>query len=206
MTEERHRPALRCYDDRAPKRRGRRASGVIDDDGAAPEKDLYNPAKLSEEALHEAALRYLDRQDASVEQLRRVLERRLLRYGDESLREEVEQRIEELLLRFQESRLLDDQRFAAGLAESQRRQGGSIPLIRQKLLSRGLPEALVEATLDSFSEDSELSDFASASEYARKRRLKTKYDLSDPKQRQKALASLARQGFSFDVARRVLEL
>lgn len=40
--------------------------------------------------------------------------------------------------------------------------------------------------------------------YARKRRLVTRFDVREPKQRQKALASLARRGFSFDVAHKVL--
>ncbi len=135
-----------------------------------------------------------------------MLKRRLFRYGDASIKAQVERDIESVLLRFQESRLLDDGRFARGLAESQRRRGGSLPKIRQKMRARGLSDEFVEAALQSMGDDPELGDEASAREYARKRRLGQRFDLSDPQQRQKALASLARQGFSFDVAKRALDL
>lgn len=141
-----------------------------------------------------------------MEQVRRVLKRRLFRYGDSSLKAQVERDIESLLVRFQESRLLDDQRFARGLSESQRRRGGSLPKIRQKLRARGLSDEMVEGALQRIGENPELGDEASAREYARKRRLTQRFDLNDPHERQKALASLARQGFSFDVAKRALEL
>lgn len=166
-----------------------------------------NPAKLLPDALREAALRYLDRQDASVHQVRTVLRRRIYRYGDNATRAEAQEAIEQLLVRLQESRILDDTRFARGLAESQRRRGASLLKLKQKMKLRGLPPEIAEQALDSLDgDDAALSEEGSARTYARKRRLAQRFDLSDPQQRQKALASLARQGFSFDIARRVLEL
>jgi regulatory protein len=163
-------------------------------------------AKLTEDSLREAALGYLDRQDASVEQVRRCLRRRVFRYGDEEIREEAHSRIEEILSRLQLSRVLDDDRFAIGLATSLRRRGASLPKVRQKLLARGIRGEQVEAGIALLDGDEELSDEASALIYARKRRLRERYDLTDPKQRNKALASLARQGFSFEMAKKVLEV
>ena len=109
-------------------------------------------------------------------------------------------------VRFVDSRILDDERYALALAEGQRRRGSSLAKVRQKLMARGLAEEHIERALDALGEDEELSEEASAAIYVRKRRILEKFDLSDPKQRDKALASLARQGFSFDVARGVLGL
>src|SRR5690606_2880890 len=97
-------------------------------------------------------------------------------------------------------------RFSRGLAESLRRSGGSLPIIREKLRTRGLSDASIEDALQFLGEDPELSEEAGAREYARKRRLIQRFDLSNPQERQKALAALARQGFSFEVAMRALEL
>ena len=108
MTEESPRSALRCYDDHEgkPGRRKRSFKGQTDGSEDSPKrvlKDPFNPSKLTQDALREAALRYLDKQDASVEQVRRVLKRRLVRHGNASLRAQVEQDIERVLVRWTEA-------------------------------------------------------------------------------------------------------
>ena len=162
--------------------------------------------KLSEAALYEAALRYLDRQDGSVEQVRRSLKRRVVRYGEETARDEALVAVERVLERLVEARLLDDQRFAVGFAEGQRRRGASTLFLRQKLRTRGLSQAHIDHAVSLTEGDDQHNELASALIYAQKRRLVQKYDLNDPLQRNKALSTLARRGFSFDVARRALGL
>jgi len=162
--------------------------------------------KLTEEALREAALRFLDKQDASVSQVRQLLQRRHERYGTDENEASFTIRAESVLERLQASRVLDDERFARGLAESVRRRGASLLLVRHKMSQRGLTEDQIERGLEGLTTDPELSEDASAALYVKKRRLLTRYDLSEPKERQKALAALARQGFSFDVASRALGL
>lgn len=174
------------------------------DDEHRPRKQDPDPKKISEDALREAALRYLDRQDASVHQVRNVLYRRISKYGDAETREPARVAVEQLLGRLQESQILDDSRYARGLSESLRRRGASIPKIRAKLKARGLSDEHLAEGLESLAGSDELSDEASAEIFARKRRLRERYDLTDRKEREKALAALARQGFSFDVAKKVL--
>ena len=159
--------------------------------------------KVGPEALHEAALSYLDQRDASVAQLRRILARRVARYAPEELRETAHEDIETLLTRFSENGLLDDRRYSQALAESMRRRGDSAAKIKAKLRVRGIPSELTDEALR---EQDEGSEERSADVYARKRRLTDRYDLDNVKERQKALASLARQGFSFEVAKKVLGL
>ena len=162
--------------------------------------------KISEPALREAALRYLDRQDGSVEQVRRSLKRRIAKYGEPSEQPEAWAAAERVLDRLQEAGLLDDARFARGFAAGQRRRGASGALLRQKMRQRGLSSELIDRALEETLQQDELSDDTSAVVYARKRRLTERYDLSDPLQRNKALAALARRGFGFDVAKRALGL
>lgn len=210
-------PAMWPYDDepsssqdRPSLREKRTKAGSLKTDSETGEqivdRDLRDPKKITAEALREAALRYLDRQDGSVEQVRRSLRRRVFRYGDDDTRPSALTHIELVLERLVEMRYLDDARFSLALAESQRRRGASLQKVKQKLLHRGLSESHIETALSILSENKEVSEETSAEIYAKKRRLKDRYDLSDPRERQKALASLARQGFSFDVARRTLNL
>lgn len=164
--------------------------------------------RVSPAALDRAALDYLNRYDASVEQLRRVLLRRVKRYSSGSVRDRAEADVRTLLERFQVSRLLDDARYAEALARGLRARGSSTLGIRQKLRSRGVSAELIEGALEALArhhgdadEDPEL---VAARAYARKRRLTTRYDLTKPEERQKALAALARKGFSFSIAARAL--
>lgn len=205
MGDDQHRPALASpgarvhveYDG-SKKRRSKKRVGAAEKGASA------DASKVSEEALREAALRYLDRQDASVEQVRKVLRRRIFKYAEEEARAAATELAERILSRLVESRVLDDERYARGYAESLRRRGASKPKLLAKLKTRGLSEEVIGGALLNFSGDEELSDEGAAATYARKRRLRERYNLEDPKERQKALAALARQGFSFDVARRVL--
>jgi regulatory protein len=167
---------------------------------------LRDPQKLSEDALREAALRYLDQRDASVHQLRLFLRRRVDKYGTPETQAKDFACVESILERLCESKVLDDARFARAMAESQRRRGGSSLKVRQKLSARGLASDRIEEAMGSLSDDPHLTEEQAATTYARKRRLAEKYDLKDAKQREKALAALARQGFSFEIARRVLGL
>lgn len=149
--------------------------------------------------LDKIALRYLDRRDASAEQLRRVLLRHAGRHAPESELEPVRQRIDELLARYQASRLIDDGRYAENLIRGLRAKGGSTARIRLKLRQRGIDEGTVGRVLGGLADDGEQAELTAARAYARRRRLGARYDLNDPAQRQKALAALARQGFSYGV-------
>lgn len=186
----------------------RKKAGDRDEEGVPKTKRVprADASKLSEESLREAALRYLDRQDGSVEQVRRSLQRRIARFCEESTKAEALLATERVLTRLQDARILDDERFALGFAQGQRRRGGSTLYVRQKLVARGLPQLHIEAALESTNNDQEHNEEASAAIYVRKRRLTERYDLNDPAQRQKALATLARRGFSFEIARRALKL
>lgn len=170
----------------------------------SPEKAARKKSPPDAEALEAAALRYLDRYDASVEQLRRVLLRRVDRQAAPDVVERVTQDIERLLERYQGSRLLDDNRYAEHLARGLRERGASTLRIRQKLRQRGVASEIVDQVLENSAGSKDALDLMAAKAYARRRRLADRYDLQVPAQRQKALAALARQGFSFEVALRAL--
>ncbi len=186
---------------------GRREAGSRRERGAelTPEEAAE---RVSPTALDRAALDYLNRYDASVEQLRRVLLRRVKRYAWGTLRDRAEVDVERLLERFVVSRLLDDARYAEALARGLRARGSSTLGIRQKLRSRGVSAELIESALEALAkhhgEGAEDPELVAARAYARKRRLTTRYDLTNPAERQKALAALARKGFSFSIAARAL--
>jgi regulatory protein len=164
---------------------------------------------LSAEHLDRVALRYLNRFDSSVANLRRVLMRELRRAersGDEQPDAEAAERlIDELLERFQRSSLLDDSRYAVAFASAQRGRGASRRLIAQKLRQRGVPAATVSDALSAADRETTDAELAAALKFVRKKRLGPHRapELREAKRR-RDLAALARAGFGFDVALKAL--
>ena len=162
---------------------------------------------LSERALENAALYYLQRFAASSEQLRRVLRRRVKRAamaGAENT-DAALPRIEALIARYLESGLLNDRRFAEAQAESLRRRGTSRQRIRQRLASKGVTAEHADAALAELGERAETGELAAAAALVRRRRLgPCRTSGTRAEYRQKDLATLARAGFSLSTTRRVL--
>lgn len=182
------------------------AEEALDEDPRARKKQEPDPSKLTEDSLREAALRYLDRYDASVTQLRRVLDRRVKKYAGPNDFAEARRRIDEILERFVASALLDDARYARTFVTSARAKGSSSMKIQAKLRARGVSSELTDTSLRAARDDHGQDDLSAARAFTKKKRLTTRFDLKDPAQKNRALATLARQGFSFDVAKRALAL
>jgi regulatory protein len=142
---------------------------------------------------------YLQRWSPSEERLRRVLLRKLReRGGDPEL-------VEPELARLTRARLLDDGRLAESRARSRHRKGRSGARIREELRREGVAEEVVRAALEARSESPD-PDFEAALAWARKRRLGPwRREPLDPTLRRRELASLARAGFPYAVASRVVD-
>ncbi len=171
------------------------------------------------ESLARAALDYLGRFAASEEGLRRVLRNRLRRVAlrddtfaaDDVKQKSLQQEIENIIVRFKKSGALNDGAFAEMKAGNLRRAGRSRRYIQQKLAQSGVRQgAVAEAleTVDADQSSDEVQDNAelqAAMTLARRRRLgKYRATKPDAEQGRKDLGTLARAGFSLDVARRAL--
>ncbi|HLJ21265.1 MAG TPA: RecX family transcriptional regulator [Stellaceae bacterium] len=167
------------------------------------------PPAITDSALEKSALFYLERYAASSGQLRRVLLRRVKRaemLGVEPAEAAAaREHIAALIARFVASGLLDDRRFAEAQAQSLQRRGTSRRRIRQRLAGKGVDREFVDDALETMEPEGETSELAAACVLARRRRLGPYRTQGTRREfRQKDLATLARAGFSLDVARRVL--
>ena len=165
------------------------------------------PRKVTASYLENAALYYLERFSSSSGNLRRVLMRKVARsvraHGTDPA--EGAGLVEAIITRYLQSGLLDDAAYAAQKAASLRRRGTSRYGIRGKLAVKGVDAALIGTTLERLDDEQGAGDLSAACALIRRRRLGP----YRPKEAQAAhqrkdLATLARAGFSLDVARRVL--
>jgi regulatory protein len=172
---------------------------------AGPRKK--QPRKVSPRYLENAALHYLKRYSATVSQLKRVLLRRV----DRSLRFHGGERAEalgwvnELVEKLVRNGLINDQAYAESKAQSLRASGRSARVIAQKLRLKGVAADVVERKLAEAT--AEVSEDAAARIWARKKRLGPFRRDARTRQenRQKDLAALARAGFPFSIAKKIID-
>ena len=117
--------------------------------------------------------------------------------------------VEDLIEKFIEVGLLNDEAYAAGSVNSLRRQGKSKKMILGKLRMKGVAYDLIDQSLQEYDEKNDLepeeTELEAAMTYARKKRIGP-FRIGENDKPEKELASMARAGFSYDIARRVLEL
>jgi regulatory protein len=108
----------------------------------------------------------------------------------------------QVIRRFQEIKLIDDERFAKIVASQQASRGKGINFVRQKLKSKGIH--LESGVLQRLSQEtSELNELERAGHLIARRFPKAH---QDRKEASRALHFLVRRGFSFTTAREALKL
>ncbi|MBO6827748.1 MAG: regulatory protein RecX [Sneathiella sp.] len=180
------------------------------EDEEKPKKRAPRPPKpVTPARVREQALRYLDRFAATTDKLKRHLmtkNRRAIQHHSQD-EEEVFQMIEETVEKIVKQGLMDDQKYADAKARSLSRQGKSTRHIRQKLFSLGLNEGYTEHALEELTEVEGYTDLIGAAKYVRKRKFGP-YKEPDTREerRDKELGALMRNGYSFEIATKILSL
>lgn len=165
------------------------------------------PRKVTLSSLEAAALSYLQRYASSAENLRAVLIRRVRRsalaHGDD-LANGTEM-VDALVERYVRSGLLDDGAYAQGRAASLHRRGVSRRGIVARLTAKGVGIDEIELALAALGETQPNLDLDAACNYARRRRLGPWRVKDRAERRERDLAALARQGFGYELALRVID-
>lgn len=161
--------------------------------------------------LQNAAVFYLERYASSAEGLRRVLRRRVskARLLDAPVMENVDEAIEAVVQKFVSAGLLDDSAFAQTKARALHRRGLSGRLTRQRLQVAGVGredvDKAMEALDDELGTDPVRRELQAALAFARRRRLGPWRTKDREANKPRDLASMARAGFAYDLARKVIE-
>ena len=166
------------------------------------------PSRPTASDLREAAVKYLERYSATEAGLRRILERRILKWqfseGDGSAREVADLRnaIDELVASLSRAGLVDDKAFATAKGDSLRRAGRSTRAARAQLVAKGVDGVLAQKILP----DDPEAELAAALITARRRRIGPFGDVKNHAgaSHQRDLAKLVRAGFSMAIAEKAL--
>ena len=161
--------------------------------------------------LQNAATFYLERYPSTAEGLRRVLERRVARarMADAPIVENVERVIAEMVAKFVAAGVIDDKAFAQTKARALHRRGTSNRLTRQKLKLAGIDGDTLDQAMAGLDQelhtDPRDREWKAAAALARRRRLGPYREKDRKHHRQRDLAAMARAGFDYELARKVID-
>lgn len=163
------------------------------------------PKKISKSYLENAALYYLQRYATSAANFRKVMMRKVQRsckhHGQDA--GDFAPLVDDLVRRYIASGLLNDKTFAQAKTATLRRQGQSKQAIHAKLQAKGLSQADIGDALAVADEEKTDAEFEAALHLAKKKKLGPfRARDADPK---KEMAVLGRAGYSYEIARRVLD-
>lgn len=159
---------------------------------------------FSEDALRAAAMRYLTRYAATAQQVTRVLQRRLIRHGQDGAADPdvVNARIDRIVARLAQAGLLNDADYAAMKATSLLRRGTSTRQILGTLRDKGVPDDIAKAALATLDEThGEDRERRAALRYAQRRGLGP-WAKPDRRalRRQRDIAAMVRAGYPAGLA------
>ncbi|MCB9989332.1 MAG: regulatory protein RecX [Rhodospirillales bacterium] len=181
---------------------------------AAQKRVPKAPKKITESYLYNAGLHYLERFPASSAHFTAVMNRKIqksCRWHTDQDPDQCREMLGNLVLKFTDLGLLNDESYARGMVTSLRRRGMAARAIEMRLQAKGLPRDLIRHMLAQIDgETSNNSEIEAAIRMTRRKRIGPYRPADRPhdknKSRDKELAALARSGFSYDIAKTVIDM
>ena len=165
------------------------------------------PKKIKKNSLRNIALYYLQRYASSKENLKSVLKRRVMRSArfHETDIEEVSVWINDLVEQLAKSGVVDDQTYAEAKMWALFRHGISPKIISQRLIQKGINSDLIQQIITKLYTETHDPNLSAAKKLVKRRRLGPYRQPNKRKEQQdKDLAAVARAGFDFQTARKVI--
>ena len=177
-----------------------------------PKKTKKIPRKITERYLRNSGLFYLQKFTASSGHFKTVMARKIKKSCYAHKDQDYEQCLElldKVTEAFIEEGYLDDAGYLKGMVSSLRYSGKSRKEITARLVQKRLNVSDIVHALDQYDIDNENdfedAEFYAALKFARKKRIGP-YDHIQKYEVEKVLNMFARKGFSYDTARRVLQV
>lgn len=176
------------------------------------------PKKISDRYLYNAGLYYLKRYTASCAHFKTVMGRKIktsCAYHTDQDFEACSAMLDSVTARLVDEGFLNDTAYTRGMVTSLRRRGRSKQMIFRTLQAKGLDRDLIADTLAQIdqafmhetSTEDHSADMKAALIHARRKKIGpyAKERTNENPLYKRGLASLARAGFSYDIARRVMD-
>jgi regulatory protein len=154
----------------------------------------------NKDKLLKYAIYYLSKYSSSKKNLEFILKKKIRRLSDEKkIRFQLYNEIQIIIEKLENLNLINDQVFVESKIQSLQYQAKSKNYIKQYLLQKGIDKQLIEEQISLFYENNKNLEKENALKFAKKRNL-----LDNDQDYQKKLSKMARAGFSYDIAKEIL--
>jgi len=154
------------------------------------------------------AYSYLEKYSPSKQQLRTYLFKKIVKRGQNiSSKKEIFNLIDTVILSLEEQKFLSDKYYSDAKSKAFLRKGYSLNKIRYNLIKKGIDDKYIKSSISKIRENESDPDFFSAIKMCKRRRIGACRDESNRTLfYKKDISILARAGFSYEVAKKVLEI
>ena len=158
--------------------------------------------------LKDLAYSYLEKYSPSKQQLKVfLLKKYLTKIKGTKSKREVSLIIDEIVLKLEKNRVLNDALYSDSKARMFLKRGYSLNKINQSLRNKGIDTKFIKQSIDKIKSEEIEPDFVSALKLCKRRRIgPVRPESNRELYYKKDMGILARGGFSFDLSKRILEL
>ncbi len=173
-----------------------------------PIKNNKKTLEATVEEMRKFALSYIEKYAPSKQQLKTYLLKKYLKLKTEKVKkQDVKDLIEIITEDLEKSKFISDKFYSESKAKSLIQRGSSISKIRNYLISKGIQDKQIKQTIDKINENNEDQDFFSAIKLCKKKRIgPSRVEDNRPLFYKKDISILARNGFNFEISKRVMDL
>ena len=158
--------------------------------------------------LKDLAYAYLEKYNPSKQQLKvYLLKKYLTKIKGSKSKKEVSMVIDEIVQNLEKNKFINDELYSDSKARMYLRRGYSLNKINQSLKNKGIDEQYIKKSINKIKEDKIEPDFVSALKLCKRRRIGALRPGSNRELfYKKDMGILARNGFSFELSKKVLDL
>ena len=171
---------------------------------------ISNKSEFEDLALNlkDLAYAYLEKYNPSKQQLKvYLLKKYLTKIKGSKSKKEVSMVIDEIVQNLEKNKFINDELYSDSKARMYLRRGYSLNKINQSLKNKGIDDQYIKKSINKIKEDKIEPDFVSALKLCKRRRIGALRPGSNRELfYKKDMGILARNGFSFELSKKVLDL
>ena len=154
------------------------------------------------------AYAYLERYSPSKQQLRTYLFKKFLKKNQKiSNKKELFNLIDAVISTLVDQKLISDKYYSDAKTKDFLRRGYSLNKIRYSLITKGIDEKYIKASISKIKKNESDPDFFSAIKLCKRRRIgPCREEGNRPLFYKKDISILARSGFSYEISKKILEI
>ena len=173
-----------------------------------PIRNRKKTLQVTVEEMRNFAHAYVEKYAPSKQQLKTYLLKKYLKTSSIKVKkQDVTNLIDIVLSDLEKNKFINDKFYSESKAKSMIQRGNSINKIRSYLIGKGIDNEFIKDTVDRINYENSDQDFFSAIKICKKKRIgPARTDDNRPLFYKKDISLLARNGFDFEISKKVMDL